>query len=172
MRLPLLTIAPWPVCTLAIAACDKDDSKSPAPAALSTAAAAPNASAAAAAPPPSASAAPAASASTAAAGPPSPACPAGLTGDSVPAFCIKLPASYHVKDARITPQRGSIAYDMGAETDNLMVSYDFYSIAEQAKDVASEMKFGSDKLEKKGDLLGGNKCSKGRTRTTSAWSHW
>jgi hypothetical protein len=160
MRFPLFTIALLPVSILAVTACDKDESKGSSPAAPSTTAAAPSASAATAAPPPSASATPAAS-SSAAAGPPPPACPAGLTGNPVPAFCIKLPASYHVKDARIAPQRGSIAYDTGAVTDNLMVSYDSTSIAEQAKDVASEMKFGSDKLEKKGDLPGGNKWFQG-----------
>ncbi len=38
-----------------------------------------------------------------------------------------------------------------------MVSYDEGSVASQAKDVEGEMKFGGDKLEKKGDLPGGNK---------------
>src|SRR5262249_38678343 len=86
---------------------------------------------------------------------------AGLTGNAVPAFCIKLPAGYSVKDARTSLSRGSIAYDTGTATDNLMVSYDDRPIADQIKDVESEMKFGGDKLEKKGDLPGGNKWFQG-----------
>jgi hypothetical protein len=139
-------------------ACDKDDAKGTAGAASASATpqAATTASAASAtsAASPSASASPAASASAQAN---LPKCPPGLTGNAVPAFCIKLPAGYSVKDARISPARGSIAYDTGTSTDALMVSYDSTSIAEQAKDVESEMKFGGDKLEKKGDLPGGNK---------------
>ena len=46
----------------------------------------------------------------------------------MPAFCIKLPASYAVKDARTAPTKGSIAYDTGSHTDNLMISYDTTSI--------------------------------------------
>ena len=108
------------------------------------------------------SAAPAASASAAAsAAVPPPKCPPGLTGNPVPAFCIKLPAGYAVKDARTAPTRGSISYDTGTQTDNLMVSYDDRSIAEQAKDIEGEMKFGGDKLEKKGDLGGGGKWFQG-----------
>ena len=42
-----------------------------------------------------------------------------------------------------------------------MISYDERSIAEQTKDVEGEMKFGGDKLEKKGDLPGGNKWFQG-----------
>jgi hypothetical protein len=66
-----------------------------------------------------------------------------------------------VKDARISPTKGSIAYDTGTQTDNLMVSYDGAAIADQAKDVESELKFGGDKLEKKGDLPGGGKWFQG-----------
>ena len=94
-------------------------------------------------------------------GPASPKCPAGLTGNPVPAFCIKLPAAYKVKDARITPAKGSIAYDTGTPTDNLMISYDDSAIAQLTKDVTGEMKFGGDKLEKSGDLPGGGKWFNG-----------
>jgi len=90
-----------------------------------------------------------------------PKCPPGLTGNPVPAFCIKLPSSYHVKDARLTPEKGSIAYDTGTLTDNLMISYDSTSIAQQTTDVTGEMKFGGDKLEKNGDMPGGNKWFQG-----------
>jgi hypothetical protein len=79
----------------------------------------------------------------------------------VPAFCIKVPAGYAVKDARTSPTRGSISYDTGTTTDNLMVSYDERPVSEQTKDVEGEMKFGGDKLEKKGDLSGGNKWFQG-----------
>jgi len=79
----------------------------------------------------------------------------------VPAFCMKLPASYSVREPRISPTKGSISYETGTQTDNLMVSYDSTSIAEQAKDVESELKFGGDKLEKKGDLPGGGKWFQG-----------
>jgi hypothetical protein len=135
--------------------CDKEDAKSPpeaAPAA-STVPVAPSASATA-APPASASA-------SAAAQVPPPKCPSGLTGNAVPAFCIKLPANYAVKDARTSPTKGSIAYDTGSPTDSLMVSYDEESIALQTKDVEGEMKFGGDKIEKKGNLSGGNKWFRG-----------
>jgi hypothetical protein len=88
---------------------------------------------------------------------PPPKCPAGLTGNAVPAYCIKLPASYKVKEARTAPTRGSIDYDTGSPTDILTISYDVTPLAEMAKDVESEMKFGGDKLEKKGNLAGGNK---------------
>lgn len=151
----LLTLAA--VLSLPLLACDKDaasgaSGQSAAPSA--SAPAAPSASA----PPAAASASPSAAASAAA---PAPKCPAGLTGNPTPAFCIKLPASYSVKDARISPTKGSIAYDTGTQTDNLMVSYDGTSIAEQAKDVEGELKFGGDKLEKKGDLPGGGKWFQG-----------
>ncbi len=143
-------------------ACDKGDAQGAA--AAPSASAAPSATAVVApsaipsAASPSASASAAASASTQAN---LPRCPPGLTGNAVPAFCIKLPAGYTVKDARVSPTRGSIAYDTGSSTDNLMVSYDATTIAEQTKDVESEMKFGGDKLEKKGDLPGGNKWFQG-----------
>jgi hypothetical protein len=88
---------------------------------------------------------------------PPPKCPAGLTGNAVPAYCIKLPPSYKVKEARTAPTRGSIDYDTGSPTDILTISYDAAPLAEVAKDVESEMKFGGDKLEKKGNLPGGNK---------------
>ncbi len=149
----LLTLAA--VLSLPLLACDKDDAKgAPSAAASASAPAAPSTSA----PPAAASAAPSAAASASA---PAPKCPSGLTGNPTPAFCIKLPASYAVKDARISATKGSIAYDTGTQTDNLMVSYDVTSIAEQAKDVESELKFGGDKLEKKGDLPGGGKWFQG-----------
>lgn len=155
MRLPIsscLLLIPG----FALAACDKDASQATAPEAAPAMASVTSSSTAA----PAASAAPTPGAS-ASAGPPAPSCPPGLTGNAVPAFCIKLPSSYKVKDARITPAKGSIAYDTGTVTDNLMVSYDATSMTEQVKDVTSEMKFGSDKLEKKGDLPGGNKWFQG-----------
>jgi hypothetical protein len=135
-------------------ACE-DDKKAPAGApsasAVAPASAAPTATASSTA---TASAAPTSSV-------PPPKCPAGLTGNPVPAYCIKLPATYKVKDARIAPTRGSIAYDTGNEIDALMVSYDDTPIAQLAKDTESEMKFGQDKLEKKGDLPGGGKWFEG-----------
>jgi hypothetical protein len=88
---------------------------------------------------------------------PLPKCPAGLTGNAVPAYCIKLPPSYKVKEARTAPTRGSVDYDTGSPTDILTISYDASPLSEVAKDVESEMKFGGDKLEKKGSLPGGNK---------------
>ncbi|MGH7296551.1 MAG: hypothetical protein ACRELB_16555 [Polyangiaceae bacterium] len=108
------------------------------------------------APPPSTAAAPPPSAAASAAVS-LPKCPAGLTGNAVPAFCIKLPASYKPKDVRTSPTKGSIAYDTGTATDNLMISYDETPIPQQAKDVEGELKFGGDKLEKKSDLPGGGK---------------
>jgi hypothetical protein len=158
MLAPLMrtAIAAALVC-LGVCACDKEEAKTT-PATTPPSASAPPAPTASAAT--SASAAPAASASAAPAVPP-PKCPAGFTGNAVPAFCIKLPAAYAVKEARTSPTRGSIAYDTGTQTDNLMVSYDDRSIAEQAKDVEGEMKFGGDKLEKKGDLPGGGKWFQG-----------
>jgi hypothetical protein len=153
MRHALLPVAVLPLCLLL--ACDKDDAKGASGQAAEPSASAPPApSVSAPAPAPSASAAASAAA-------PAPKCPAGLTGNPVPAFCIKLPASYAVKDARISPTKGSIAYETGTQTDNLMVSYDGTSIAEQAKDVEGELKFGGDKLEKKGDLPGGGKWYQG-----------
>lgn len=90
-----------------------------------------------------------------------PKCPAGLTGNATPPFCIKLPAGFSVKDARTSATRGSIAYNTGTQTDNLMVSYDESPITSLTKDVEGELKFGGDKLEKKGDLPGGNKWFQG-----------
>ncbi|HEV3192063.1 MAG TPA: hypothetical protein VGY54_16240 [Polyangiaceae bacterium] len=120
---------------------------------------------------PSASAAPATDAAPAAAmsaapsataeAPTPPKCPAGYTANRVPAYCIKLPAGYTAKSPRISPTRGSIGYDTGATTDNLMVSYDDSPLAVAAKNVESELKFGHDKLERKGDLPGGNKWFEG-----------
>src|SRR4029077_462068 len=92
---------------------------------------------------------------------PLPKCPSGLTGNAFPAYCIKLPSSYLVKQARTSPKRGSIEYDTGTTTDNLMITYDESAVAQLSKDVESEMKFGGDKLEKKGDLPGGNKWFQG-----------
>lgn len=92
---------------------------------------------------------------------PLPKCAPGLTGNAVPAFCIKLPSGYAPKDTRTAPTHGSIAYATGTETDSLIVSYDEASIASQSKDVEGEMKFGGDKLDKKGDLPGGNKWFQG-----------
>jgi hypothetical protein len=105
-----------------------------------------------------ASAAPSASAAEA---PPPPKCPAGLVGNGFPAYCIKVPANYGVKQARTSPKRGSVEYDTGSPTDNLMISYDETPIVQASKDVESEMKFGGDKLAKKGDLPGGNKWFQG-----------
>jgi hypothetical protein len=149
---PVLVLAVLP---LSLLACDEDKSSS-GQAAEPSASAAPPAVAPSAAP--STSAAPSAAASAAV---PAPKCPPGLTGNPSPAFCIKIPASYSVKDARLSPTKGSIAYETGTQTDNLMVSYDSTSIAEQSKDVESELKFGGDKLEKKGDLPGGGKWFQG-----------
>jgi hypothetical protein len=149
----LLFVAP--IALLALVACDDASSGNAAASASASAAA----SAAAASPTPSASMV--AASASAAAGPPPPKCPPGLTGNPVPAYCIKLPASYAVKDARISPDKGSIAYDTGTVTDNLMVSYDGTAIPQLVKDVSGEMKFGGDKLEKSGDLPGGGKFFQG-----------
>jgi hypothetical protein len=145
---------------LALVACDKEEAKGTAPATSAPAAAASSAPAepsASAAPAPAASAAPSASAAAV----PPPKCPAGLTGNPVPAFCIKLPSTYAVKEARTSPTRGSISYDTGSQTDNLMISYEETPVASQAKDVEGEMKFGGDKIAKKGDLPGGGKWFQG-----------
>jgi hypothetical protein len=151
MRTALLILG---LLSASLLACDKDDGKSAGstPSATASATVAPPASTT--TTPPSASAA--ASASV-----PPPKCPPGLTGNPVPAFCIKLPASYAVKDARTSPTKGSIAYDTGTQTDNLMITYDTTSIAEQIKDVEGELKFGGDKIEKKGDLPAGGKWYQG-----------
>jgi hypothetical protein len=161
MRFPFATNALLSLSMLALSACAKDEPKGAAPVASSDTTPSPSASAPpAGVPPTSAPVAPAESAS-ATAGVPPPTCPPGLTGNPVPAFCIKLPPSYHVKDARITAEKGSIAYDTGVTTDNLMISYDATPVAAQVKDVAGEMKFGGDKLEKKGDLPAGGKWFRG-----------
>jgi hypothetical protein len=100
-----------------LVACDKDDGKG------AGSAVAPSASAAAVAtPPPSASASAASASASAMAQTPLPKCPTGLTGNALPVFCMKLPSSYKVKDARTLPDKGSISYDTGTTTDNLMIS--------------------------------------------------
>ena len=138
-----------------LVSCSKEDAKENAASASATAAPA------SVAPPASTPAAATTTASAAASAPGDapapPKCPAGLTGNAMPAYCIKLASGYGVKQARITPKRGSIEYDTGASTDNLMVSYDESPIPQLAKDVESEMKFGGDKLDKKGNLSGGGK---------------
>jgi hypothetical protein len=147
------------LCLLGFLACNKTDASGTAAA---TSSAAPSANAASVVPSTSVASPPPASASASAAVQVAlPKCPAGLTANAMPAYCIKLPSSYTVKEARTSPTRGSIAYDTGTPSDNLMVSYDDRPIPEQAKDVEGEMKFGGDKLEKKGDLPGGNKWFQG-----------
>jgi hypothetical protein len=133
-------------------ACNKGDAGGSPPAAASASGAA-AASAPAPPPPPAASSAESA--------PPPPKCPAGLTGNAVPAYCIKLPGTYAVKQARVGVNRGSIDYDTGSATDNLTISYDESPIAQMSKDVESELKFGGDKLQKKGNLAGGAKWFQG-----------
>jgi hypothetical protein len=132
--------------------CSKDEAKETAPSASAPAP-----------PPPAASPTPSAppSASAAADAPPPPKCPAGLTGNPFPAYCIKLPAGYAVKQTKTTPTRGFVEYDTGTTTDIMSVSFDDGKLAQVGKDVESEMKFGGDKLEKKGDLPGGNKWYQG-----------
>jgi hypothetical protein len=144
---------------IVLAGCDKEEAKgvaataSAAASAIASAVTMPSSTAPA---PTAPSAAPSASASV-----PLPKCPAGLTGNAVPPYCIKLPAGYTVKQARTAPTRGSIDYDTGTTTDVLTVSYDGTSMGELSKDVEGEMKFGGDKLEKKGNLPGGNKWFQG-----------
>ena len=143
------------VLPVALVACDnKDDAKTTADAAKASASTTSTASAA---PTPTASSA----AATASAAVPPPKCPPGLTGNPVPAYCIKLPATYKVKEARIQPKKGSIEYDTGNGIDMLSVTYEDTPVAELAKQVEGEMKFGHDKLEKKGDLPAGNKWFQG-----------
>ncbi len=139
--------------------CGKEDPASPSVAA--SASVAPSATVAPSVPPPSATAPAPASASTEADAPPLPKCPSGLVGNAVPAYCIRVPPAYHVKQARLTPKRGSVEYDTGTTTDNLMISFDESPIAQLSKDVESEMKFGGDKLDKKGNLAGGGKWFQG-----------
>jgi hypothetical protein len=145
---------------LLLLSCGKDDSKGSAASASSSPQLAATPSAAAMPAPTASVTTPSAPIASAAAAPP-PKCPAGLTGNAFPAYCIKVPSSYTVKQARTSPKRGSIEYDTGTTTDNLMVSYDESPIAQLSKDVEMEMKFGGDKLEKKGDLPGGNKWFQG-----------
>jgi hypothetical protein len=136
-------------------ACDKQEPASTPDAGAPAASAAP-------APSPEAEApAPSAAASASAPAVPLPNCPAGLTGNAVPAFCIKLPPAYKVKDARTKADRGSLEYDTGTTTDHLNISYESTPLAQLAKDTEGEMKFGGDKLDKKGDLPGGGKWFKG-----------
>jgi hypothetical protein len=142
LRPLFLCLAP----VLAIAACDNKEASGPS---SSTAAATTTSST-------TTSTTTETTSSTVAALPP-PKCPDGLTGNAVPAYCIKLPSSYKVKEARTAPTRGSVDYDTGSPTDILTISYDAAPLTEVAKDVESEMKFGGDKLEKKGNLPGGNK---------------
>jgi hypothetical protein len=140
---------------LVLSACDKEEAKGvadAAPAESASASAAPSAT-----PAPAPSAPPSASAASA----PLPKCASGFTGNAVPPFCIKLPASYKLKEARSAPTRGAVDYDTGTTTDILGVTYDDTPLAAVAKDVESEMKFGGDKLEKKGDLPGGGKWFRG-----------
>jgi len=155
MQAPTTTVALLALALLSVSsgACDNASSGGAAPAASAST----TASALPATPPPTAST----PASSPEAGPPAPKCPPGLTGNPVPAFCIKLPSIYTVKDARIAPDKGSIAYDTGTATDNLMISYDGTAITQLVKDVTGEMKFGGDKLEKSGDLPGGGKWFQG-----------
>ncbi|HXN30378.1 MAG TPA: hypothetical protein VN894_00895 [Polyangiaceae bacterium] len=154
MHRPLTIIA-----LVLLPACGKEDATgSSAPAASSSP---PSASALAAPSAATAISTASSAASAAADAPPPPKCPAGLTPNAVPAYCIKLPASYSVKQVRSTPKRGSVEYDTGSSTDNLMITYDESPIPQLAKDVESEMKFGGDKLDKKGNLPGGNKWFQG-----------
>jgi hypothetical protein len=140
--------------------CSKDEAKGIAP---SAAAPAPPPST----PPPAATPAPTPSAPSAAANaapdaPPAPKCPAGLTGNPFPAYCIKLPAGYAVKQSKTAHTRGFVEYDTGTTTDIMSVSFEDAKLAQVGKNVESEMKFGGDKLEKKGDLPGGNKWYQGK----------
>jgi hypothetical protein len=158
---------------MCLLSCDKEDAKGTTGSISST----PPSAATAPSPAPTASAAPPASAGldrapaepggapsvagAAANDVPLPTCPAGLTGNAFPAYCVKVPPTYKIKQSRISPKRGSIEYDTGTGTDNLMVTYDDNQLAQVSKDVESEMKFGGDKLEKKGNLPGGNKWFRG-----------
>ncbi|MBK7585795.1 MAG: hypothetical protein IPI67_37110 [Myxococcales bacterium] len=149
MRLAL--VATWLIC-VPLFGCDDEKPKAAAPTATATVTPA----ATAAAPKPSATAAPSASAAA-----DLPKCPAGLTGNALPEYCIKLPGGYAVKDARTLPERGSISYETGSPTESLMISYDSKSVAEQSKEAESEMKFGGDKISKQGNLPGGGKWYEG-----------
>jgi hypothetical protein len=144
--------------------CNKDEATAAGTSASASSSSAPTASAMASSPStaPGAASASAAASAAAADAPPLPKCPAGLVGNAFPAYCIKVPSAYTVKQARTSPKRGSIEYETGTSTDNLMITYDESPIAQLSKDVESEMKFGGDKLEKKGDLPGGNKWFQGK----------
>ncbi len=156
MRQTLVTLCILP----ALFACD--DPKSSGGAASSATASA-SAPATATATGSAASAAPTASATaSASAAVPLPKCPPGLTGNGFPAYCIKLPATYKVKEARVTPKKGTIEYDTGNSVDNLTITFEETSVAELAKQAEGEMKFGGDKLDKKGDLPSGNKFFEGK----------
>jgi hypothetical protein len=156
MRPVLVTIS-----LVLLSSCGKDEAKG---SGASASAVAPPAATASPMAAPSTTATPTAAA-TASAGaveaPPPPKCPDGLTGNAFPPYCIKVPATYTVKQSRTSPKRGSIEYDTGTSTDNLMITYDESQIPQLSKDVESEMKFGGDKLEKKGALPGGNKWFQG-----------
>lgn len=137
--------------------CGKDEPTGSAASAMATSPPAATASA----PPPTTNPVATTASAVASAGPPPPKCPPGLVGNGFPAYCLKVPSTYAVKQARTSPKRGSIEYDTGTTTENLMISYDDSPIAQVSKDVESEMKFGGDKLDKKGDLPGGNKWFQG-----------
>jgi hypothetical protein len=146
--------------SLALCACGKEAPKgspapAPSPSAPPTTAAMPVIDAA-----PSAAVAPAAPSASAAMPPPK--CPAGFTGNAFPAYCINLPSSYALKASQTSPQLGSITYKTGSPTDTLMVSYDDSPVASTIKNVEAELKFGQGKIEKKGDLPGGNKWFQGK----------
>lgn len=156
MRSPV----PWFALVLALCSCEKEAAKgSPSASAsvASVASAATPPTAPASAPAPAPSTPPTASAASA----PLPKCPAGFSGNAAPAYCIKLPASYKVKEARSASTRGVVDYDTGTTTDNLTITYDDSPLSGLAKDVESEMKFGGDKIDKKGSLPGGNKWFQG-----------
>ncbi len=156
MRRTLATLALLPALLSTLFACD--DPKSSGGAASSASASATATT------PPSATASSTAAASataSASAAVPLPKCPAGLTGNGFPAYCIKLPATYKVKEARTSPKKGTIEYDTGNGVDNLTITFDETSVAELVKQTEGEMKFGGDKLDKKGDLPGGNKFFEG-----------
>jgi hypothetical protein len=142
--------------SLVTCACGKEaPTAAPAPPPTPSASAAPVVDAA---PAPSA---PAAAPSAAAATPP-PTCPAGFTANAVPAYCIKLPPSYTLKASQTSAALGSITYNTGSPTDALNVSYDDSPMATILKNVEGELKFGSGKIEKKGDLPGGSKWFQGK----------
>lgn len=137
-----------------------EDEKPKGGAASASAAAATSAPATASAPATSATASASASAAPASSVP-LPKCAAGFTPNAVPAYCIKLPATYKLKEARVAAKKGTIEYDTGNATDNLTITFDETSIKELTSQTEGEMKFGGDKIDKKGDLPGGNKFFEG-----------